>query len=139
MRGVRDDARKLLHAACLRIVGGQQHHGGGAIGNAGRAGRSDCAVLLAEGRFQRRDLRRIDLARCFIDRHFDIALARRHGEAAISSANAPDLTASCARRTDSVANASCSSRVKWYLSAQYSANTPIDLPSYGLVRPSHAM
>ena len=40
---------------------------------------------------------------------------------------------------DSSANASCSSRVKWYLSAHSSPNTPIALPSYGLVRPSQAM
>ncbi len=57
----------------------------------------------------------------------------------ISSANAPEAIAACARLTDSVANASCSSRVKPYLAAVASAKMPIDLPSYGLVRPSQAM
>src|SRR5690606_15158057 len=47
----------------------------------------------------------------------------------ISSLNAPASIAALARVTDSIANASCSSRVKPYLSAQASANTPIDWPS----------
>src|SRR5690606_26963678 len=47
----------------------------------------------------------------------------------ISSLNAPDSIAAFARFTDSMVNASCSSRVKPYLSAVASANTPIDWPS----------
>jgi len=46
-----------------------------------------------------------------------------------SMTNAPEAMAACARLTDSIANASCSSRVNLYLSAVASANTPIDWPS----------
>ena len=44
---------------------------------------------------------------------------------AISSLNEPLVCAASARRTDSAANASCSSRVKLYLSAQSSPKPPI--------------
>ena len=54
----------------------------------------------------------------------------------ISAANAPELTACSARCVDSVANASCSARVKPYFCAVSSANAPMSWPSNGLCRPS---
>jgi hypothetical protein len=47
----------------------------------------------------------------------------------ISALNCPPLQAASARRTDSVANASCAARVKPYLRAVCSAKWPIMLPS----------
>jgi hypothetical protein len=58
---------------------------------------------------------------------------------AISSLKVPSFTAACARRTDSVANSSCSSRVKPYFDTHCSPNTPMACLSYGLTSPSHAM
>ena len=58
---------------------------------------------------------------------------------AISATKSPSRTARCARRTDSVAKASCMARVKPYLSAVFSAKHPIAWPSHGLVRPSWNM
>jgi hypothetical protein len=47
---------------------------------------------------------------------------------AISQANVPSLLAASARDSDTSAKASCASRVKPYLSAHCSANTPISRP-----------
>ena len=58
---------------------------------------------------------------------------------ATSVSNSPPCMARMARRTDSVANASCWARVKPYLLAVASAKQPIDLPSKGLCRPSRSM
>ena len=54
----------------------------------------------------------------------------------ISAAKAPDSTARRARVTDSVAKASCISRVNPYFAEVASAKQPIALPSNGLCRPS---
>lgn len=47
----------------------------------------------------------------------------------ISAANAPDSVAALARCTLAVANASCCSRVNWYLAAQSSPKVPMDRPA----------
>ncbi|MNH39852.1 hypothetical protein D3C79_1010800 [compost metagenome] len=47
----------------------------------------------------------------------------------ISAANAPLCAAAWARCTLAVANASCCSRVNWYLAAQSSPNVPMERPA----------
>ena len=54
----------------------------------------------------------------------------------ISASKSPSATARRARRTDSVANASCCARLKWYFAAVASAKHPMSLPSQGLCSPS---
>ena len=47
----------------------------------------------------------------------------------ISAAKAPDSVAALARLTLVVANASCASRVNWYLAAHSSPKVPIERPA----------
>ena len=93
----------------LRFVGAHQHRRGGAVGNARRAGRRERAVLLAERRLERRDLRDVGTCPgCSSVSTLDIALAAAHRDRERSRRRTRRTAcAACARLTDSVANASC--------------------------------
>src|SRR6185312_11256766 len=69
------DARQWLQAALGRVLGRQQHHRGRAVGDAGRTGRRDGAVFLAEGGTQRRYLGHVRTAWLLVGIDLYVALA----------------------------------------------------------------
>ena len=75
--GLRHDARDRFEAARTGDIGTRQNQRRRTIGNGSRTGRRDRTVL-AEGRFERRDFRRVRLARLFVDCDDGFALSGLH-------------------------------------------------------------
>src|SRR5690606_40406856 len=75
--GVADDARERLEAQFRGVFRAGEHRGGGAVGDARRAGGGDRAVL-AERRAQGRDLADVGPARLLVGGELDLTLAGGH-------------------------------------------------------------